>query len=88
MRFKTAFHSVGQSGEGDDRCLALAYADRVVIVWQCTGGMLHVDAISETSLDVSFPAVALTPGGFPGGTNAATATVSLAGSCTGIHLTR
>jgi hypothetical protein len=56
--------------------------------WQCTGGALHVDAISDTSLDLSFPAVPLAPGGFPGGANLATGTVALDGSCTGVHLAR
>ena len=31
MRLQSACRSVGQSGEGDDRCLALSYADRVVL---------------------------------------------------------
>ena len=31
MPFKTAYSSIGQSGAGDDRCLAIAYADRVVV---------------------------------------------------------
>src|SRR4051812_23775178 len=31
MSFSTACRSIGRSGEGDDRCLALVHADRVVI---------------------------------------------------------
>jgi serine/threonine protein phosphatase PrpC len=31
MRFLTACRTVSQSSEGDDRCLVLAYADRVVV---------------------------------------------------------
>ena len=68
MSFWTACRSVGQSGEGDDRCLALVHADRVVIaVADGAGGTgrgaeaatFLVHMVSERSRDGTFEAVEL-----------------------------
>jgi hypothetical protein len=68
MRLQTAYRTVGQSGEGDDRCLALAYTDRVVIaVADGAGGTARgaeaaafvVDLVNERSRDGRFDVVEL-----------------------------
>jgi serine/threonine protein phosphatase PrpC len=68
MAFWTACRSIGQSGEGDDRCLALVHADRVVIaVADGAGGTgrgaeaatFLVHKVSERSRDGTFEAVEL-----------------------------
>jgi len=68
MRFQTACRTVGQSGEGDDRCLVLAYADRVVIaVADGAGGTgrgaeaaaFLVELVNERSRDGRFDVVEL-----------------------------
>src|SRR5262249_43904023 len=68
MPFQAAYRSIGQSGEGDDRCLALVYADRVVIaVADGAGGTgrgseaatFLVHTVNECSCDGMFAAVEL-----------------------------